>query len=578
MATDEGKKYKKSTRFRQITKIFMEHNVITNMVRQTHPEEVREAFEKLGPTFIKMGQMLSVRTDILPPPFIDELKKLQDDVKTDDYPLIKEIIESEAGQSVQSLFSSFEEIPFASASMGQTHKAVLKSGEEVAVKVQHAGIREEITLDLSLLERALPLIKYIPESKVVDLRNIFLEIKESLQKELDALQEAANAEYFYELNNGWEMIRAPKIYQEYCTLRVLVMEYIDGESIRSFFSNQLQTDPASKKLRKEFGDALVRNFIKQVFEDGYFHADPHPGNIFVQKVDLESSIPNGIRKGQQFQKKFKHTTVDFVYQDEGRTLPYQLVYLDFGMMGQLSQEMIQKLTGVMISLYRNDAKVTGQAILQVCKQIGPLDEDIFYEQLTPLLDQNYGVGIGDLNLQALFFQIIDICHHNNLQVPKEVTMLIKAVVTFEGMIRELDPEISLVEISAPFAKKYFTEKIDWSTELKRAALDTLYSAKAAPQIPSRALDVLDDLAKGKSKVNIELKKQDELLNRLESMINRLVIGLILSALIIGSSMLVEFQEGLTSRFVSVLGIVGYGVAFLAVIYLIYDIWRKHRKK
>ncbi|MBP1047043.1 AarF/ABC1/UbiB kinase family protein [Enterococcus sp. BWM-S5] len=570
------KKYKKSTRFRQITGVFMKYNVLPNIMKQTHPEEVRKAFEELGPTFIKIGQMLSVRTDILPPSYTEELKKLQDNVKTDDYSEVKQIVETETGQAITELFSSFEEAPIASASMGQIHRAVLQTGELVAVKVQHVGIREEIMLDLSLLERALPLIKYIPESKVIDLKDIFLEIKQSLQKELDSLQEAANGERFFELNDGWDIIRAPKIYLSHSTTKVLIMSFVEGKSIRSFFRDPSKQEE-HPKLRKEFGDTLVRNFIKQVFEDGFFHADPHPGNIFVQKVD-EDKEETRILKDRQMKKDFGNVDLGFLYREEEPLLPYRLVYLDFGMMGQLSDSMIKKLTAVMDSLYRNNPKATGRAILQICRQIGPMDEELFYEQLGSLLDRNYGVSIGELNLQTLFLQIIAICHENNLQVPQEVTMLVKAVITFEGMIRELDPDISLVEISAPFAQKYFTEKIDWSMELKRAALDMLYSAKAAPQIPSRALDVLDDLAKGKSKVNVELKKQDELLNRIEGMVNRLVIGLILSALIIGSSMLVEFHDGLTGQFVSILGILGYAIAFFAILFLIYDIWRKHRKR
>lgn len=575
-ASVKPNKYKKSTRFRQITGVFMKYNVLPNLMKQTHPEEVRQAFEELGPTFIKIGQMLSVRTDILPPAYIEELKKLQDNVKTDDYSEVKKIIEEETGKPLTALFSSFDETPLASASMGQIHRATLQTGEVVAVKVQHVGIREEIMLDLSLLERALPLIKYIPESKVIDLKDIFLEIKESLQKELNALQEAANGERFFKLNDGWDMIKVPKIYLEYSTPKVLVMAFVQGTSIRTFFKEPLSTGE-HPTLRKEFGDTLVRNFIKQVFEDGFFHADPHPGNIFVQKIE-KANQETKTTKERHLHKDFEQGGLDFLYREEAPLLPYRLIYLDFGMMGQLSEGMIKKLTAVMDSLYRNNSKATGRAILQICRQIGPMDEEHFHEQLGSLLDRNYGVSIGDLNLQTLFLQIIGICHENNLQVPQEVTMLIKAVVTFEGMIRELDPDISLVEISAPFAQKYFTEKIDWSMELKRAALDMLYSAKAAPQIPSRALDVLDDLAKGKSKVNVELKRQDELLSRIEGMVNRLVIGLILSALIIGSSLLVEFHDGLTGQFVSALGILGYAIAFFAILFLIYDIWRKHRKR
>ncbi|OEH83463.1 hypothetical protein BCR26_09645 [Enterococcus rivorum] len=563
-------------------KVFLSYNVLPNIAKQEHPEKVREAFEELGPTFIKIGQMLSVRSDILTPRFIGELKKLQDNVKTDTFATVKQTIEEETHLKLTDIFETFEELPFASASMGQAHKATLKNGKEVAVKVQHPGIKEEINLDLSLFAKVLPLIKHIPESNVVDPKEIFLEIKTSLQNELNSLKEAENGVAFYKKNNGWEIIQTPIIYRDYCTEKVLVMEFMQGESIRKFVQKEVVSKESEerKQLKNHLGNVLVRNFVKQVFEDGFFHADPHPGNILVRFLEPNEEGYHAKNKVKDIQhkKEMKQGSIGFNYTEEQDLPPYRLVYLDFGMMGYLDETMIHKLTNVMDSLYGNNVKNIGRAILQLCNQIGPVDEEHFFEELAPLLDENYGASVGDLNLQTLFFRIIAICHQNNLQAPQEVTMLIKAIATFEGVIRELAPEISLIEIATPFAKKYFTEKIDWQWELKKAGIDLLYSAKAAPKIPSRVLDVLDDLSKGKSKINLELKKQNELMDRVERMMNRLVMGLILSALIIGSSMLVEFNAGLTSNFVSVLGMIGYAIALFAILFLAVDIWKKGRRK
>ncbi|MBP2100214.1 ABC1 kinase family protein [Enterococcus rivorum] len=578
----EQKKKTSSVRFKEIMKVFLSYNVLPNIAKQEHPEKVREAFEELGPTFIKIGQMLSVRSDILTPRFIGELKKLQDNVKTDTFATVKQTIEEETHLKLTDIFETFEELPFASASMGQAHKATLKNGKEVAVKVQHPGIKEEINLDLSLFAKVLPLIKHIPESNVVDPKEIFLEIKTSLQNELNSLKEAENGVAFYKKNNGWEIIQTPIIYRDYCTEKVLVMEFMQGESIRKFVQKEVVSKESEerKQLKNHLGNVLVRNFVKQVFEDGFFHADPHPGNILVRFLEPNEEGYHAKNKVKDIQhkKEMKQGSIGFNYTEEQDLPPYRLVYLDFGMMGYLDETMIHKLTNVMDSLYGNNVKNIGRAILQLCNQIGPVDEEHFFEELAPLLDENYGASVGDLNLQTLFFRIIAICHQNNLQAPQEVTMLIKAIATFEGVIRELAPEISLIEIATPFAKKYFTEKIDWQWELKKAGIDLLYSAKAAPKIPSRVLDVLDDLSKGKSKINLELKKQNELMDRVERMMNRLVMGLILSALIIGSSMLVEFNAGLTSNFVSVLGMIGYAIALFAILFLAVDIWKKGRRK
>lgn len=578
---EEVKKKKSSTRLREIIKVFLAYNVLQNLAKQEHPEKVREAFETLGPTFIKVGQMLSVRTDILTPAFIVEMRKLQDNVKTDSFEQVKQTIETEMELPLEEIFASFDEEPLASASIGQTHKAVLKTGELVAVKVQHPGIKEEIALDLSLFSKALPLMKYIPESTVIDPKETFLEVKNSLEKELDSLIEAKNGKEFYQKNNGWEVIRTPIIYQEYCTSKLLVMEFMPGESLKRFVAagpKADQTPEDYQKIKKALGDTLVRNFVKQVFEDGFFHADPHPGNLFVDFISPEKEPELYQTKAEHHEKTVGATQFSYSH-EEAKALPnYRLIFLDFGMMGHLDKSMVQKLTNVMDSLYMNQTKRIGRAILQLCNQVGPVDEDLFFEQLAPLLDNNYGISIGEMNLQQLFFQVIAICHQNNLQVPQEVTMLVKAVATFEGVIRELDPDISLVEIATPFAKKYFMEKMDWSFELKKSGLDFFNAVQAAPKIPTRTLEVLDDLSKGKTKINLELKKQNEWLNRIESMVNRVVIGLILSALIVGSSMLVEFNQGIGSSFASLLGMIGYGIALLAILFLAVDILRKRRKK
>jgi ubiquinone biosynthesis protein len=548
------KKKRSRTRLREIVQVFFKYNVLQNLAKQTDPEKVREAFETLGPTFIKIGQMLSVRTDILTPAYIEEMRKLQDNVKVDSFELVKQAVETELGQSLDEVFLSFEEQPFASASMGQTHEAILKSGERVAVKVQHPGIKEEINLDLSLFSKALPLMNYIPEAAVIDPKETFREVKNSLTKELDSLIEAQNGQEFYQRNNDWEVIRVPIIYQQYSTAKLLVMEFMEGRSLKEFIHQGPQANQTAAEyeaIKKDIGDLLVRNFMKQVFDDGFFHADPHPGNLLVHFPDKQALSIN--------------------------EPSYQLVFLDFGMMGRLSQGTVQKLTEVMVCLYLNNPKKIGQAVLRLCHQVGPVDEALFFEQLTPLVEANYGIGLGEMNLQQLFFQIIKICRQNNLQVPQEVTLLVKAVATFEGVLRQLDPELSLVNIAALFAKKYLTETADWTRELKKLGLDLLSSAYDAPKIPSQTSDVLTDLSQGKTKINIDLKNQKEWFCQLDFLVNRLVLVLIIAALVIGSSILLASQ-GAATKFAVLCGLFGYGGAGVTILFLVIDNLRKRRKK
>ena len=205
------------TRFRTIVSVLRRYNVLSNLARQKNPDQVRAAFEELGPTFIKIGQILSSRTDIVKPEFANEFKKLQNNVRADDFSVVKQTIEQQTGKPINEMFAQFDERPFASASMGQTHHATLLNGQKVVVKVQHPGIDAEVALDISLFERALPLLRYIPESSVVDLREMVGEIKRSLFNELDTSIEVKNGLRFYRLNNADDIIRVPRVYAKYST-------------------------------------------------------------------------------------------------------------------------------------------------------------------------------------------------------------------------------------------------------------------------------------------------------------------------------------------------------------------------
>ena len=215
------------TRFRTIVSVLRRYNVLSNLARQKNPDQVRAAFEELGPTFIKIGQILSSRTDIVKPEFANEFKKLQNNVRADDFSVVKQTIEQQTGKPINEMFAQFDERPFASASMGQTHHATLLNGQKVVVKVQHPGIDAEVALDISLFERALP---------VVDLREMVGEIKRSLFNELDTSIEVKNGLRFYRLNNADDIIRVPRVYAKYSTQKVLVNQYMPGTTIQHFMA------------------------------------------------------------------------------------------------------------------------------------------------------------------------------------------------------------------------------------------------------------------------------------------------------------------------------------------------------
>ena len=574
------------SRLAEIIRVFINYNVVPNFVQQKNPEQVKKAFEELGPTFIKIGQMLSVREDLLSSAFTQTFKTLQDSVPSDTFSTVKKTIETELSLSLSDIFDDFSKSPFASASMGQAHRAKLKNGDAVVVKIQHPNIAEEIRLDLQLFERAIPLIKYIPETSVVDLKGVRQEVKRSLINEMDFLKESQNGEQFYQKNNGWKEIRSPKIYDAFCSKKVIVMEEMSGKNLNHLMNAENKTETfitgiQNKQLKQEVAKLLVENFMKQVFDDGFFHADPHPGNLLFHVLTKEEQTQASRKTETVHEKEFGSFAFRASTSAEDPVAPYTINYIDFGMMGHLSAGLRQKLTQAVLALYTKDAYRIEKAVLRLCQQEGSFDESRFHQELTSFLEQYYDSPIDEINLQEVFTHVVTICHQNNLQFDRDITLLLKAFGTLEGVIRVLDPEVSLMEVASPFAQHYFLTHLDVEDTLKQSGLDLLEGMKAAPKIPQQLHHLLEMWTSGQGKVNLELKKQDKLLSRIESMINRLVFGMILAALIVGSSLLVQAAPVENAEVVSLLGIFTYAIAAFVIIFLAIDaliqMYKKRKK-
>lgn len=564
------KNQNRHTRFRTIVSVLRRYNVLSNLARQKHPEQVRAAFEELGPTFIKVGQILSSRTDIVKPEFANEFKRLQDNVKADDFSVVRQTIERQTGKQLEEIFADFDPQPFASASMGQTHHATLLNGQKVVVKVQHPGIDAEVALDISLFERALPLLRYIPESSVVDLREMVAEIKRSLFNELDTNIEVQNGTRFYQLNDHSDIIRVPRVYAKYSTQKVLVNQYMAGTSIQHFMAQVRAADQANDHQlddeRQYLARALVQNFLKQVFEDGFFHADPHPGNILLRQlrpgdVDFDETVPQ--RTGKIGKRRLP---------------PYRLVYLDFGMMGEISPALMSGIANVVIAVTTENTRQVGKAILAISNRTGTVDEEAFFSELAPFLSQYYNSGLGDIDFQGLLFEMVKVCRNNNIQMNPAVTMLGKAFGTIEGIVETLDPTLSMMDVARPFARKYMREHLSLRNELEDGLLATLKGLQDAPKLPSRLLAALDTFDNGQARVNLVFAHRKQFLDRIDAMVNKIVLAVILAALIVGSSLLVQSHSD--NSWITNIGIFGYVTAVLVIIGLIirtlhrwYQRWR-----
>lgn len=547
-------------RFKEIIKVFHQESVVHCLLHQEHPEKVREAFEMLGATFIKIGQMLSVRTDLLDAGFASELGKLQDEVRTDPFSEVAQTIKQQTGRNWQEILQDLEPQPFASGSIGQTHFGRLKNGAPVAVKVQHPHIREDILLDLRLFERSLPVLERLPDANVVDLREILREIKESLLRELDYKREARNTKRFYELNNHWDIIETPYVYEALCTQKLLITEYKTGQSIKYFLAGK--QDEKTTKIKRHLADVLIDDFIKSVFQDGFFHADPHPGNIFLELHPDEKDPPNIRRLPQHMKMHAGSWESEISWGGEPRALPdYRLILLDFGMVGELTEALRTQLSEVVFSLFQQDSYAVGEALLVLCKVIGPLEKEHFFEELDTFLETIFNLPLEAADLVGLFQEVVLICKRNHLQMPHEVTMLAKAFATLVTLVEELNPLLSLRLVLNRFAKIYLRQQLE-PAQLKQSGENTLLSVwrqgKTLSKIPQKLFTTLDGLSSGKFEVELKMKEQEQILRRIEGMLNKTLFGILVAAIIIGSSLLVGADTGYA--FVDKLGIAGYLLA------------------
>lgn len=566
------------TRLLEIVRVMRNHNVITNFINQRNPREVRLAFQELGPTFIKAGQLLSTRPDLISPAFIAEMRQLQDNVEVDDFASVKTTFEEQTGKKLNEVFSFFDETPFASASIGQTHRAILKDGTKVVVKIQHPEVARLIATDLALFRLALRMTKFTPDIGAINPREIFNEIRTSLLNEINTEIEIANGQEFYHYNNNDGIIRVPKVYKQYSAQKVLVNSSMPGKSIKNYLAQPISKDLAvaesQKAERKYLAQVLVNNFLKQVFEDNFFHADPHPGNILFYR--LKEGDPNyqENQAKEAFSYEFHGNKV--VWAKRQPLPPYRLVYLDFGMMGRLTPSMIDGIAQIVLALNTKDIRQIGQAILAVCNQTGPVDSEDFYEELGLFLTPFMNMGLDQIDFPAMLYSVIGLCRKNNLQMKAEVTLLVKAFGSLEGLVSQLDPDLSMMDVARPLGKAYLKRKFNLKTSLEDLSFDTLQSLKATSQLPTKASKFFDVVSSGQTRFSVRYKGQDKLLDRIDHLANRIIIALVLAAIILASSLLVEGSANHPAIYN--LGVTGYIVAIVLVALLILDDLHKRFKK
>ena len=522
----------KLKRLWQIARIANQFDVIHGLT----PVKMRLMLEALGPTFVKVGQILSVRSEILPQAFCDELAKLRADADPMPYQTVLETLSSEYGRPIGEIFEHIDPTPLGSASLAQVHRATLLTGEDVAVKVQRPGVRETMAQDVSIMRSIARLAtRVMPSAQVVDLGGVVEELWDTFESETDFLVEARNLAEFKRFCQPYVYMDCPKPYMDLCTEHVVVMDYVEGISV----SHPEQLIAAGYDL-KEIGTKLVDNYATQVLDDGFFHADPHPGNII---------IAGG-----------------------------QIMLIDLGMTGRLNAKTRSVLKQMIFAVAKQDSPALADGLLRFA---GTESDAADYPALLADLDTivaEYGtVDLKDLDLASFVTALTQLAQRHGIEVPSTVTTVARALVTLEGLLDEFIPDVNMIEIisehiatSKPLDRAAADEVKSLGVEA-HAALHGLLGALCETKVAARML------TRGQLRVNMELAGAEEPMRMLSEMVNRLTMALIVVGLYVGSS-IVYFAGVPPIVFgIPVVGFMGYVVAFVLSVWIVFDIYFKGRR-
>ena len=496
-------------------------------------ESLRRMFEELGTTFIKLGQVLSLRKDILPGTFITELERLQENVEPISLEAVKAQIVKELGKSSEELFAFFEEKPLAAASIAQVHSAQLFDGRAVVIKIQRPEIEEIIRTDLNLLGHIARLLdKYIPESRLYDPKSQIEELKKTILKELDFETEMRHAQRFRENFIDSKDVFVPMVLNNLSTKRVLTIEMSEGRKITELFQEETE-------LKKDVARRLVESYLKQVFTDGFFHADPHPGNILI----LEDG---------------------------------KLCFHDFGMMGYLSPDMRENLADWFLAFIDKNFDAIADIYLKIGITGEGFNRSAFKRDLGNFIEEYYNLSLKEFSFASILERSIRIGKAHGIRVPSDLLLLGKAFMTVESVVRDLDPDFNFVEILKPYAQTMMRTKLSPSTMAKEGMKFLFDLQKVLKEVPKTLEVLVHNIKDNRWELSVKHEKLEDLENHIDRASNRLAFAIVIAAIIIGSSTIAQFHVGPRIWGFSALGIIGYTLAGFLGLRLIWAIIKSGR--
>ena len=501
----------------------------------TVPVRIRRVLEELGPTFVKLGQVLSTRPFLVPYDLLVELTRLQDRVKPFDFAEVRQAVEKELGAAPEELFREFNPVPIASASLAQVHRAVTKDGRTVAVKVQRPGIKPIITADMDILaDLARLLDRHVPELQPFDPVGLVAELAKTTLRELDFASEARYIEIFAENFVNDPTVKVPEVFWSLSSSRVLTTEFIEG----------IKISDKEKLLAAGFDvPTLVRcggeSVLKQVFEHRFFHADPHPGNLFV--------TPDG-----------------------------RIAAVDFGMIGRLSGRAVNELSNLLIASFAGDT----DAVTRELVNMEVVDERVnlraFEADLTDVFYRYRRLPLGRINMKAIISDVFSIVHEYRVRLPSEYMMLAKALMTYEEVARALDPGYDMVGALTPYIKRLTRSRFDPARAARSMAQGLGDVREMLSILPFEFRRIVGKLRRGELIVPLEHRKLENLINEIDRSSNRLSFALIIASLIVGSSLLIRADVGARVFDIPLLGLLGFLFAGILGVWLVIGILRSRR--
>ena len=517
-------------RLKEILKVLKKHHLPSGLT----PEKLRKILEDLGPTYVKLGQIMSMRSDMLPEVYCREMTRLRTDVVPMPYETVLSIIESELNCPAAEIFASIESAPLGSASIAQVHPAQLKDGTRVVLKVQRLAIWETMENDIRLLKKASGLLKLtLGTNNLIDFNTILDELWKTTKEEIDFKKEAANLELFYANQKDIVYTTCPKVYSSLTAPRLLVMDFIDGIQI-----DHIEELTALGYDMTEIGEKTAENYCKQILEDGFFHADPHPGNLWISKG--------------------------------------QIAWLDLGMAGHLSSNTKLLLRKAITALLENDIYSLKNVLLAFAEPQERVNHARLYTDIDDIVSKYVSMDFGTMRLGDLLERLLQLVKDHRLAITPDITLLARSMITIEGTLSTFAPDVNLLRILSIHMSNLLFHELNAKHLLKHKGRQVYTSLDKSLNIPAQLSDLLNITKNGQAQINLQLSDGESFRRDVHSITNRILLTVLTAALFIGSGLASKISTIPKWFGIPWIGCLGYGLSALLFLILLIQMFRQRR--